>query len=77
MSDLVRMEKDGAALRVHPSTVEAHKAAGWAIAPEPAPEPAQDDTAALRAEYEAMLGKKPFMGWDADELRKRMASAGA
>jgi hypothetical protein len=39
-------------------------------------EPVGDDVAALRAEYEAKLGKKPFMGWDADELRKRMAEAG-
>lgn len=28
-----------------------------------------------RAEYEAKLGKKPWHGWDADELRKRMAEA--
>lgn len=28
--------------------------------------------AALRSEYEVALGKKPFMGWDADTLRAKM-----
>lgn len=39
------------------------------------PEPAQDIdvvTPALRAEYEVLVGKRPFMGWDADELRQKM-----
>lgn len=35
------------------------------------------DLAALRAEYIARVGKKPFAGWKADELRKRMAETGA
>jgi hypothetical protein len=37
---------------------------------------AASDIAAFRAEYEARFGKRPFMGWDADELRKRIAEAG-
>ena len=43
-----------------------------------APKPADDagELATLRAEYEAKLGKKPFMGWSADELTKRIAEAG-
>jgi hypothetical protein len=28
---LVLMEKDGEQLRVHPTTVEAHKAVGWKV----------------------------------------------
>lgn len=31
-----------------------------------------DDIAALRADYREALGKAPFNGWDADELRKRI-----
>ncbi|HMO74075.1 MAG TPA: hypothetical protein PKD48_01895 [Sphingopyxis sp.] len=33
------------------------------------------DIAALRAEYTAKLGKRPFNGWDADALRQRIAAA--
>lgn len=42
-----------------------------------APKPSDDagDLAAFRGEYEAKLGKKPFMGWDAAELQKRIAAA--
>lgn len=31
-----------------------------------------DDLAKLRADYAALVGKKPFHGWDADELRRRI-----
>ncbi len=43
-----------------------------------APKPADDagELATLRAEYEAKLGKKPFMGWGSDELQNRIAAAG-
>ena len=34
-----------------------------------------DDLAALRAEYTEKFGKRPFMGWDADALRERIAAA--
>lgn len=34
-----------------------------------------DETSALRAEYQAMLGRRPYHGWDAAELRRRMADA--
>lgn len=33
------------------------------------------DVAALRAEYEALVGKRPFMGWTADQLRDRIREA--
>jgi hypothetical protein len=46
-----------------------------AVAPV-APPPA-DDRAALRAEYEAVLGKAPFPGWSADVLREKIAAAKA
>ena len=39
--------------------------------PSPAAAPA-NDTAALRADYEALVGKRPFMGWDAEELKEKM-----
>ena len=46
------------------------------VAPAPAPKaPKNEDLAALRAEYEAKVGKRPFMGWDADTLREKIASA--
>lgn len=35
--------------------------------------PAGDDIAALREAYEAKLGKRPFMGWDADTLKAKIA----
>lgn len=36
----------------------------------------EGDLAELRVAYQAKVGKKPFAGWDADELRRRMAEAG-
>ena len=44
-------------------------------APETFPPAAADERVALRAEYEAKLGKKPFGGWDADTLREKIAAA--
>lgn len=37
----------------------------------PTPEP---DIAALRSDYEALVGKRPFMGWGEDDLREKMAT---
>lgn len=50
-----------------------------AIAPPPAQLVAKiasttEDLKLLRAEYERVVGKKPFAGWKADELRTRMAA---
>lgn len=41
------------------------------------PEPVApvDERIALRAEYEAKFGKKPFGGWSADLLREKIAAA--
>jgi hypothetical protein len=36
-----------------------------------------DAMASLRVEYERALGKKPFMGWDAETLKAKIADAGA
>jgi len=33
----------------------------------------QDEMTALRAEYQRVVGKRPFHGWDASELREKMA----
>lgn len=40
----------------------------------PAPAPA-DERDALRAAYQTKVGKRPFMGWDADTLRAKIAAA--
>ena len=39
------------------------------------PKPAGDDLPALRQEYTAKLGKRPFPGWDAATLREKIAAA--
>jgi hypothetical protein len=36
---------------------------------------AGDDMQALRAEYQKVVGKRAFPGWDAAELKRRMAEA--
>jgi len=35
---------------------------------------ASDDVGALRDEYQARFGKRPFMGWDAETLRQKIAN---
>lgn len=37
--------------------------------------PAPDDIASLREAYEAKIGKRPFMGWDAKTLKTKIAEA--
>lgn len=44
-------------------------------AADPAPS-LEDEMRALREEYEAVMGKRPFMGWDAETLRWKIAAAG-
>lgn len=34
-----------------------------------------EDLTDLRAQYQEIFGKKPYHGWDADELRKRIDEA--
>lgn len=34
----------------------------------------RDAVSELRAEYKALVGKRPFPGWDAEEIRERMLS---
>jgi hypothetical protein len=48
------------------------KAVADAIAGKPVPDPALPG---LRAEYAEKLGKRAYPGWDADELRRRIAEA--
>lgn len=38
-------------------------------------EPEPDEMSVLRAEYEAVVGRRPFMGWDAETLTARIAAA--
>lgn len=42
-----------------------------------ASDPAPDRLATLRAEYQDVLGKRPFHGWSEDELRAKIAEAKA
>ena len=37
--------------------------------------PVQDDLTDLRAEYQEVVGKKPYHGWSAEEIRSRIAQA--
>lgn len=39
--------------------------------------PQHDEITLLRAEYERVLGKRPFMGWDESKLREKIAEAEA
>lgn len=45
------------------------------VAPKADPAEPANETAALRAEYEAIVGRRPFMGWGADKLREKIAEA--
>jgi len=58
---------------------KARKVREVAVAPPPpaASSPPIDERIALRAEYEQVLGKAPFMGWSADLLREKIAAAKA
>lgn len=40
-------------------------------------EPSKDDIADLRETYEKVIGKRPFMGWDAAKLAEKIAAAKA
>jgi hypothetical protein len=53
---------------------------GYAGAPVEEPKkvkkvPKSDERTMLRAEYERVMKKRPFSGWDATELRTRIADA--
>lgn len=39
---------------------------------DPEPVQAPDEMAALRAEYETVIGKRPFPGWSGEVLREKM-----
>jgi hypothetical protein len=47
--------------------------AGGSKAPDAAE--GKEDLAGLREHYKKVVGKKPFGGWDADELRRRLDAA--
>lgn len=54
---------------------KARYATADAIAADTAPAAKPDDIKALRDAYQAKTGKRPFMGWDADALRTKIAEA--
>lgn len=61
-----------------PAALKAHvmRATSGAATADTAPaEP--DERQALRAEYEAATGRRPYWGWDAGMLRAKIADAGA
>lgn len=41
----------------------------------PAAPDQDDDLSALRAEYQEVVGKRPFHGWDAETLRAKISEA--
>ncbi len=46
---------------------------GWEDHPGKVKAEKEDDMTALRAEYTAKMGKKPYMGWDEATLREKLA----
>lgn len=36
----------------------------------------EEELSQLRAEYQDVVGKRPFHGWDADMIRQKIAEAG-
>lgn len=42
---------------------------------QPVVEPGDDALTALRAQYQDVVGKRPFHGWDAETLRQKIAEA--
>ncbi|WP_242218016.1 hypothetical protein [Shinella zoogloeoides] len=47
------------------------------VAAKPASIPQHDEITLLRAEYERVVGKRPYMGWDEAKLREKIAEAKA
>lgn len=39
-------------------------------------DPIVDELVALRAQYQDVVGKRPFHGWDAETIRQKIAEAG-
>lgn len=39
------------------------------------PAPKRDELAEMRALYQEIVGKRPYHGWDAEELRRRIDEA--
>lgn len=56
-------------------TKRAQVAPAAAVKPPPPVAPEDGELAAARAEYERVVGKKPFYGWDAAMLREKIAAA--
>lgn len=42
----------------------------------PKPDDEQDEMTELRAEYQRVVGKRPFMGWSRERLIEKIAGAG-
>ena len=66
------------ATRAHARVLSAiGKARAAKAAPKPPAVPEHDEMTLLRAEYERVVGKRPFMGWDEAKMREKIAEAKA
>lgn len=63
---LAHRQRDIGSIQPPPSSLRAKVAKPAAV---------DDDLAAAREEYQTKMGKRPFHGWSADELRAKMADA--
>lgn len=79
----VSQVREPAAVPAPPPAVAEKIAAAVAPSAPPAPPTvgvmtsSDADLTSLRAEYEKVVGRRPFMGWDAGTLREKMAAADA
>ncbi|HWK65393.1 MAG TPA: hypothetical protein VNS34_10655 [Rhizobiaceae bacterium] len=62
-------------VEVDPLHLPFYRTLGYFEIRESAEQQPADDLARLRADYTEVTGKKPFMGWDAEELQKRIDAA--
>lgn len=74
---IVRSGKDERVLVALGKATRGVPAAGELVDPEPERQEVDPGIRDLRAEYKALTGKPPFMGWNADKLTKKIAAAKA
>lgn len=69
--EVTPVSEDGATPdRCEPLDHDGDGGTGGSVAPE-----TSADLKVLRAQYQEIVGKKPFAGWDAEELRRRITAA--
>ncbi len=70
--ETVRAKISGDELKRHALDHDGDGKPGGSVAPEQT-----EDLPAIRAEYQRVIGKRPFAGWDAETLKQKIADAGA